>query len=86
MLISAAHLMKTRLVVVTMFAAAACAGPAKEDAKGQVDESAPPSTPSSRQHPHEQITVQRHGAASLGSARSLGKEAGEQPDHRPCPV
>ena len=28
-----------------MFAAAACAGPAKEDAKGQVDESAPPSTP-----------------------------------------
>ncbi len=37
--------MKTRFVLATMFAAAACAAPAKEDAKGQVDESAPPSTP-----------------------------------------
>src|SRR5690606_12824667 len=37
--------MKTRFAVVSLVAAAACASPAKEDAKGQVDESAPPSTP-----------------------------------------
>ena len=37
--------MKTRFVIATMFAAAACTAPAKEDAKGQVDESAPPSSP-----------------------------------------
>ncbi len=37
--------MKTRFVFVSLFAAAACTGPAKEDAKGQVDESSPPSAP-----------------------------------------
>jgi hypothetical protein len=37
--------MKTRFAALILLAAAACADPAKEDAKGQVDESAPPSTP-----------------------------------------